>query len=41
MHCEGGLSWNFLFHGGNTLCDRIRVQLTNGCGSATTNGAEA
>jgi hypothetical protein len=41
MHCEGGLSRNPLFHGGNIQCDLVRIQLTDGCRSATTNGAAA
>ena len=41
MHCEGGLSRTLLFHGGNIQYALVRIQLTDGCGSATTNGAEA
>jgi hypothetical protein len=41
MHCEGGLSRNPLFQGVNIQCDLVRIQLTDGCGSATTNGAAA
>jgi hypothetical protein len=39
MHCEGGLSRNPPFHGGNIQCDLVRIQFAGGCGSATTNGA--
>jgi len=41
MYCEGGLSRNLLFHGGNIQCDLVRIQITDGRGSATTNGAAA